>query len=195
MQISGVSLALTWPCSLCLLRVLLCTMPLLHAFPFPSTLGEVTLYLLSQAGVCIYSSHGSSPVEFSSHHHFYKLSRSWLLDTRCRCHPLWPGYLQFVYLRLVYLQFCEGFPSPPLQHSVRPTLFVTCLYCSYCLFLVSLFFLGGGLVCPEDYADLAQGCLWKYSIPLSSPCPHLPKPSGHGRLEVARRPSWFLCLI
>jgi hypothetical protein len=32
--------------------------PLLQAFPFPSTLGEVTLHLLSQTSVFIYSSHG-----------------------------------------------------------------------------------------------------------------------------------------
>jgi hypothetical protein len=32
--------------------------PLLQAFPFPSTLGEVTLHLLSQASVFIYSLHG-----------------------------------------------------------------------------------------------------------------------------------------
>jgi hypothetical protein len=58
MQISGVSLALTWPHRLCLLRVLLCAMPLLQAFPFASTLGEVTLHQLSQACMFIYSSHG-----------------------------------------------------------------------------------------------------------------------------------------
>jgi hypothetical protein len=56
MQISGVSLALTWPCRLCLLRVF-CA-PLLQAFPFPSTLGNMTLHLLSQVCVFIYSSHG-----------------------------------------------------------------------------------------------------------------------------------------
>jgi hypothetical protein len=32
--------------------------PLLLVFPFPSTLGEVTLHLLSQASVFIYNSHG-----------------------------------------------------------------------------------------------------------------------------------------
>jgi hypothetical protein len=32
--------------------------PLLQAFPFPSTLGEVTLHLLSQACMFVYSSHG-----------------------------------------------------------------------------------------------------------------------------------------
>jgi hypothetical protein len=53
MQISGVSLTLTWPRRLCLLRVLLGVMPLLEDFPFPSTLREVTLHPLSQACVFI----------------------------------------------------------------------------------------------------------------------------------------------
>jgi hypothetical protein len=55
MQISGVSLALTWPCRLCLLSSP-GRKPLLQAFPFPSTLGEGTLHPLSQACVFIYSS-------------------------------------------------------------------------------------------------------------------------------------------
>jgi hypothetical protein len=58
MQISGVSLTLTWPCRLCLLRVFLWHEPLLQAFPFPSTLGVVTLHSLSQPCVFVYSSHG-----------------------------------------------------------------------------------------------------------------------------------------
>jgi hypothetical protein len=37
------------------------------------------------------------------------------------------------------------------------------------------------------------GCLWKYCILLTSPCPRLPKPSGCGHM-VAWGPSWFLCL-
>jgi hypothetical protein len=54
--------------------------PLLQAFPFPSTLGKVTLHPHSQA-VCLFTVHvesGSSPppVQFSSHCHFYKLSCS-----------------------------------------------------------------------------------------------------------------------
>jgi hypothetical protein len=57
LQISGLSLALTRPSKLCLLRVL-CMMPLLQAFPFPSTMGEVTLHPFSQACVFVYSSHG-----------------------------------------------------------------------------------------------------------------------------------------
>jgi hypothetical protein len=57
MQISGVSLALTWPCRLCLLRVLLCTSCCYRLSPFQA-LGEVTLHPLSQACRFVYSSHG-----------------------------------------------------------------------------------------------------------------------------------------
>jgi hypothetical protein len=60
---------------------------------------------------------------------------------------------------------------------------------------VSLFFPGWGSVCPGGYADLAQGSLWEYCIPRSSPCgPHLPKLSGHWCLAVVQEPSWFLHL-
>jgi hypothetical protein len=48
MQISGVSLALTWPRRLCLLRVFLCASLCYKLSPFQA-LGEVTLHLLSQA--------------------------------------------------------------------------------------------------------------------------------------------------
>jgi hypothetical protein len=64
--------------------------------------------------------------------------------------------------QLVYLQFHEGFPSPSLQCSVPPTLFPTCLYCSYCLLLSFSFFPQWRSVCPGGYAALAQGCLWEY---------------------------------
>jgi hypothetical protein len=96
--------------------------------------------------------------------------------------------------QLVYLQFQEGFPSPSPQCSVRPTLFPTCLYCSYCLLLSFSFFPGWSLVCPGGYAALAQACLWEYSIPRSSPGPCLPKPSECWRL-VAPGSSWFLRLM
>jgi hypothetical protein len=69
---------------------------------------------------------------------------------------------------------------PTLQHLGHPTLFATCLYCSCCLLFIFSFFPGWRSFCPGGYAVLAQGCLWKYCVPLSSPCPHLPKPSGHG---------------
>jgi hypothetical protein len=54
---------------------------------------------------------------------------------------------------LVYLQSQEGFPSLNLRRSVCPTLFPTCLYCSYCLLVSFSFFprmevgLSRGLCC------------------------------------------------
>jgi hypothetical protein len=95
--------------------------------------------------------------------------------------------------KLIYLQFWEGSPSPVLRSSGCPTLFATCLYCSYCLLLCFSFFPVWKSVCPGGYAVLAQGCLWKYHVPLSSPC--LPKPSGCGWLVVAQGPSGFLHLM
>jgi hypothetical protein len=55
--------------------------------------------------------------------------------------------------RVVYLQSREGFPSPNLWHSVCPTLFPKCLYCSYYLLVSFSFFplvevgLSRGLCC------------------------------------------------
>jgi hypothetical protein len=190
MQICGVSLALTWPLRLCLLRDL-CTMLLLQAFRFPSTLGEVTLYPLSQACVFVYSSHGKWV--------FPALLWSFPPSTTLTSFPdpgCWvPATAPTLsgQARLVYLQSQEGFPSPPLRHSGHPTLFATCLYCSCCLLLSFSFFLGWGLVCPGGNAVLDQGCLWEYCVLFSSPCPRLPKPSGHGQL-AAWAPSWFLRL-
>jgi hypothetical protein len=136
MQISGVSLALTWPCRLCLLRVL-CMIPLLQAFPFPSMLGEMTLHPLSQAHVFIYSSRGkwvfptllwSFPptAAFTS----FPAPGCWA----CAAAPTLSGQAQ-----LVYLQFVRDSP-PPLQCSGHPTLFAMYLYCSYCLLLSFSFF-------------------------------------------------------
>jgi hypothetical protein len=132
--------------------------PLLQAFPFPSTLGEVTLHPLSLACVFVYSSHGKwvfPPLLWSfPPSATQKLFHSWLLGMcPCSCQSLSSQ------ARLVYLQFWEGFPSPLLWHSVCPTLFATCLYCSYCLLLSFSFFPRSGSVCPGGYADVAQGCL------------------------------------
>jgi hypothetical protein len=112
--------------------------PLLQAFPFPSTLGEVTLHLLSQTSVFIYSSCGkcvfppllwSFPptVTFTS----FSAPGCWVFAAA----PAFSGQAW-----LVYLQFWKGFHSPHLWCSVRPTLFATCLYCSYCLLLSFSFF-------------------------------------------------------
>jgi hypothetical protein len=133
---------------------------LLQAFPFASTLGEVTLHLRSQACVFVYSSHGRWV--------FPPLLWSFPPSATLTSFPA-PGCWAYTLAatlssqaRLVYLQFREGLPFPTLRYSGRPTLFATCLYCSYCLLLSFSFFPGRGYICPGGYADLAQGCLWKY---------------------------------
>jgi hypothetical protein len=172
---------------------------LLQAFPFPSTLEEVTLHPLSQAWVFIYSSHGkwvfppllwSFPptttfTSFSAPDYWamllllpatmfvYSSCGRWVFPPLLWSFPPSATFTSFPApgcwahaplppARLVYLQFREGFPSPSLQHSVRPTLFPTCLYCSYCLLLSFSFFPGWRSVCPGGYAEVAQGCLWEY---------------------------------
>jgi hypothetical protein len=74
--------------------------------------------------------------------------------------PLLPEALRPAWF--VYLQSQEGFPSPNLQRSGRPTLFPVCLNCSYCLLLSFSFFPWWRSVCPGGYAALAQACLRGY---------------------------------
>jgi hypothetical protein len=91
----------------------------------------------------------------------------------------------------------RDFPSPLLQCSGHPALFATWLFCCYCLlFSFFSFFPGWGSVWPGGYADLAQGCMWEYRVPPSSPCGlRFPKPFGCCCLAVVWKPSWFLCLM
>jgi hypothetical protein len=92
--------------------------------------------------------------------------------------------------RLVYLQSQEGFPSPNLQRSGRPTLFPACLYCSYCLLLSFSFFSPDGgqsvqgamllwprLVCGSTTAKLT----WS----VSSQAVWVPATGGPGALLVS----------
>jgi hypothetical protein len=161
--------------------------PLLQAFPFPSTLGKVTLHQLSQACMFIYSSHGKwiFPPLLWSFPPTTTFTR--FFASGCWACAAAPAFSSWLVMR--------DFPSP-FQHSGCPALFAMCLFCCYCLlFSFFSFFPGWGLVCPGDYADLAQGCLWEYSIPLSSPCGlHLPKSSGSCCLMAMQVPSWFLHL-
>jgi hypothetical protein len=147
-------------------RVLLCTTATATSFPLSKHTGGggsapgfsgLHVYLVFTWEVTL----PPPPVEFSSTT-TYKVSCSWLLDV-CRC--------SFISGWLVYLQFHEGLPLPPLRHSRCPTLFAMCLFYCYCL-LFSLFFSffpGWALVCPGGYAELAPGCLWEYCVLLSSP--------------------------
>jgi hypothetical protein len=128
MQISGVSLTLTWPHRLCLLIVLLGATTIVTSFPLSKHTGGGDT-------APAFSGLPPSPVEFSSYHHLYKLSHSgcWA----CATAPAFSG-------RLVYLQFCEGFPSPSFRCSGGPALFATCLFC-YCLLFSFSFFPEGGV--------------------------------------------------
>jgi hypothetical protein len=220
MQISGVSLTLTWPLRLCLLRVLLGTTATATSFPLskhtrggdtaPAFLGlRVYLQFMWEVGL------PPSPVEFSSHCHFYKLSRSWLLGM---CHHsclFWLACLFTAHMGsgpsplscgvFLLLPTFTSFPGPHCwvgcwvgaaasafsgglftYSSVRDcpsppsVLRVPCPLC-YVPFLLLLliiqfffFFPWVGVSLSGGYADLTQGCLWEYCVPLSSPCgPHL----------------------
>jgi hypothetical protein len=148
-------------CGRSVLPPLLCSFPPTATFAsFPAPDYWVVLLLLP-AAMFVYSSRGKwvfPPLlwSFPSLHHSHKLFHSWLLGA----HPLPPEPLRPTWL--VYLQFWEGFPFPNLRHSVHPTLFPACLYCSYCLLLSFSFFPRWRSVCPWDYAALAQACLWEY---------------------------------
>jgi hypothetical protein len=182
-----VSLALTWPCRLCLLRVLLVVTTTATSFPLSKhTGGGDTAPDFS--GWCVYLQFmwevGLPPLLWSfpptATFTSFPAPGCWA----CATAPAFSG-------RLVCLQFCEGLPLPPLALRVPCPLF--CCYCLLFRFFFS-FFPGWGLVSPGGYTDLAQGCLWEYHMPLSSPCGlRLPKPSGSWSLAV-REPSWFLRL-
>jgi hypothetical protein len=234
MQISAVSLVLTWPCRLCLFRVLLCGSLCYRLSPFQA-LGKMTLHPRCQACVFIYSSCGRwffSPLLWSfpptatfksfpapdywvvhlvlpATMFVYSSRGKWVSPPLlwsfppsttlasfptpgcwvCALplllpEPLWPT-------RLVYLQSQEGFPSPNLQCTGRPTLFPACLYCSYCLLLSFSFCPGRRSVCPGGYAALAQACLWEYhgttklTWSASSQAVWVPMNGGPGALNIS----------
>jgi hypothetical protein len=179
------------PRRLCLLRVLLWGASA-TSFPLSKFTGKVTLHPLSQASLFIYSSHGkwvfpsllwSFPptTTFTS----FPIPGCWA----CAAAPAFSG-------RLVYLQFCEGFPSLPFRaQGTLPSLlhifFVVIAYYS-----VSFFSLGG------DWSVQGAMLIWptvvcgSTAVPLISPChPCPPKPSGCWSLVAAWDPSWFLHLM
>jgi hypothetical protein len=108
MQISGVSLTLTWPRRLCLLRVLLCASRCYKLFLSKHTGGGDTAPAFSGRRVYLQFTWEvglpPSSVEFSSHCHFCKLPAPGCWT--CAAAPALSGLL-------LYLQFCEGLPLPP----------------------------------------------------------------------------------
>jgi hypothetical protein len=118
-------------------------------------------------------------VEFSSHHHFYKLSLLLIAGQVPLLLPSPAGL--FVYSSV------RDFPFPlfGIQVTLPSLLHVFLLLLFIIPFVFFSFFPVWGSVCPGGYADPAQGCLWEYHVPLSSPCgPFLPKPSWHWHLVV-----------
>jgi hypothetical protein len=165
MQISGVSLALICPHRICLLRDLLCATATVTSFPLSKhTGGGDTAPAFS--GLCVYLQFtwevGLPPslVGFSSHHHFYKLSCSWLLGV-CRHSCL------LLLACLFTVPWGIALPTSGLRapHPLCYVSFFVVVVYSVCF----SFFPGWGSVCPGGYVDLAQGCLWEYRVPLSSP--------------------------
>jgi hypothetical protein len=167
-------------------------LPLLQTFPLLVT-GHVPLLLPSLASLFIYSSCGKwafPPLLWS----FPPTATFTSFPAPC----CWAGATTSAFSGwLVYLQFCEGFPLPPFgaQGTLPSLLHVFFVVIAY-LFSFFSFFPGWGSVCPGGYADLTQGCLWEYCMPLSSPCGlRLPKLSGHWHLVALWEPSWFLHLM
>jgi hypothetical protein len=159
--------------------------PLLQAFPFPSTLREVTLHPLSLACVFIYNSHGKwvIPPLLCSFPPSATLT-SFPAPASTGASLARPGL--FIYSsRKDCLPLLSAQCTPPSF----PRVFIVLI----AYYSVSLFSPGWGSVCPGGYADLAPAWLWEYHVPLSSPCPCLPKPSRLGCL-AAWGPSWFLHL-
>jgi hypothetical protein len=183
MQMSGVSLALTWPCRLCLLRVLLYASHCYKLSPFqahwggdtaPSFSGcHVSLQFTSEVGL------PPSPVEFSSLATLtsFPIPGCW---ARATASPSLARPSLYIYISV-------RDSSPSLLALRVPTLFAMCLFCSYCLFSVSLFSLGGG--------RSVQGAMliWPRVVCGSTTC-HLAHLMVHvfPSCLVAQGPSWFL---
>jgi hypothetical protein len=148
----------------------------------------VTLHQLSQACVFINSSHGSgsSPHSCGVFLPPPLLQAFPLMVAWCAAAPAFSSWLVMWNFPSLLLR-CSGYP-PSLLH-------VFFVFIAYYSGFFSFFPLGGGLVCPGDYADLSQDFLWEYRVPLSSlsgPC--FPKLSGCCHLASAWEASWFLHL-
>jgi hypothetical protein len=132
--------------------------PLLCSFPPTTTFTSFpapdywAVLLLLPAAMFVYSSRGkwSFPL-FCGVFLPVPLSQAFLLLVAGRVPPFPPAPLRPGPACLFTVR--EGFPSPNLRRSVNPTVFPTCLYCSYCLLLSFSFFprvevgLSRGLCC------------------------------------------------
>jgi hypothetical protein len=167
--------------------------PLLQAFPFPSTLAEVTLHSLSQACVFVYSSCGR-----------------WVFPPLLWCFPPSTTLTSFptpdcwvhapasagasLASRGLFI-YSSGKDSLPQIFSTQctPPSFPCVFIVLFAYSSVSLFSPGGGRSVQGAMLLCSRVVCGSTTAPLSSPCLCLPKLSGHGRL-AAQGPSWFLHL-
>jgi hypothetical protein len=106
--------------------------------------------------------HPCFPVEPSSWH-CCKLSSSKVAGQGCHSCLLWPACLFTV---------LWGISSPPFFGTQGAPPSLLCVFFFLLLLFIQVFFSffpGWGSVCPGGYIDVAQGCLWEYHVPLSSP--------------------------
>jgi hypothetical protein len=184
------SLTFTWPCRLCLCRVL-CMDATATSFPLskhagggdtaPAFSGQHIYFQFTWEVILL-----PSPVEFSSLRHSHKLSCSWLLGScswllgSCPCsRPLRPSLAC-----LFTVLWGIPLPSSSVLRVPHPLCNVSLLF----LLLITqfLFFPWVGIGLSRGLCWSGQGCLWEYYVLLSSPCLRLPKLSGHRRLAAAQ---------
>jgi hypothetical protein len=120
--------------------------PLLQAFPFPSTLGDMKLHPLSQACMFVSSSHGRSVYPLSCGVSLPPpLSQAFLLKVAvCMSGSRWS--LSGLPSMFIYSSRKDSLP-PILGAQCTPHSFLV-LYCSYCLLLSFSFFPRCGSVYP-----------------------------------------------
>jgi hypothetical protein len=153
MLISGMSLTLTWPCRLCLLRVLLCMSHCYELSPFQAhwERWHCTRFLRP---ACLFTPHigsGSSPFSCGDFPP-PPLSRAFLLLVAVSApasgaSPAHPACLFTVPGKIPFPQSLALRLPHPLSHV------------SLLLLLSFSFFPWWRSVCPGGYAALAQGCL------------------------------------
>jgi hypothetical protein len=175
-----VSLALTWPYRLCLLRVLLCGSLCYKLSPFQAHWGRwhCTHFVRPACLFTVHVGSGSSPLSCGV---FLPppLSQAFLLLVAGHVPPLPPSSARpglFIY--------SSGKDSPPpnfgAQCAPPSFLCVFIVLISYCS--VSLFSLDGGQSVQGAMLVWPRVVCGSTAVPLSSPCPCLTKPSGRGRL-------------
>jgi hypothetical protein len=167
--------------------------PLLQAFPFPSTLGEVTLHPLSQTCVFVYSSHGKwvfPPLLWSF---LPTATLTSFLDPGCWAHAPAPARASPALPGLFIYSSRKDFLPPLFSTQCAPPSFPRVFIVLFAYYSVSLFSPGGGQSVQGAMLIWSRVVWGSTTVPLNSPCPCLPKPSGRRRLAV-QGPSWFLHL-